>query len=61
MNIPGPTEIDLQIRALSPAMQRTIEKFRAHVAQRERERVRVATEQMDGLRDLARRDQGETP
>jgi predicted ATP-dependent serine protease len=45
-------------RDLSPAMQRTIDKFRQHVAQRERERVRVATEQIEGLRDLARRDQG---
>jgi septal ring factor EnvC (AmiA/AmiB activator) len=61
MNIPGPTEIDIQIRDLSPAMQRTIEKFRAHVAQLERERVRVAAEQMAGLRDLAQRDQSETP
>ena len=55
------TDLDTEGRALSPAIQRTIEKFRAHVAQRERERVRVATEQMEGLRDLARRDQGEAP
>ena len=55
------TDLDAEGRALSPAMQRTIEKFRAHVAQRERERVRVAAEQMAGLRDLAQRDQGETP
>ena len=53
------TDLDTEGRALSPAMQRTIEKFRAHVAQRERERerVRVAAEQMAGLRDLAQRDQ----
>jgi hypothetical protein len=55
------TDQETEGRAPSPAMRRTIEKFRAHVAQRERERVRVATEQMDALRDLARRDQGETP
>jgi hypothetical protein len=52
------TGLDTEGLALSPAMQRTIEKFRAHVAQRERERVRAATEQMEALRDLARRDQG---
>jgi hypothetical protein len=52
---------DNEGRALSPAMQRTRDKLRQHVAQRERERVRVAAEQMAGLRDLARRDQGETP
>ena len=55
------TDLDTEGCALSPAMQRTIEKFRAHVAQRERERVRVAAEQMAGLRDLAQRDQGQTP
>ena len=55
------TDSDAEGRALSPAMRRTIEKFRRYVAQRERERVRVATEQMAGLRDLAQRDQGETP
>ena len=54
------TDLDTEGRALPPAMQRTIEKFRAYVAQRERERVRVAAEQMEALRDLARRDQGET-
>jgi len=54
------TDLDTEGRALSPAMQRTRDKFRQHVAQRERERVRVATEQMEALRDLARRDQGET-
>ena len=51
------TDNDTEGRNLSPAMRRTIEKFRAHVAQRERERVRVAAEQMAGLRDLAQRDQ----
>ena len=55
------TDSDAEGRAPSPAMQRTIDKFRAHVAQRERERVRVAVEQMTGLRDLAQRDQGEMP
>jgi hypothetical protein len=51
------TDQDTEGRDLSPAMRRTIEKFRAHVVQRERERVRVAAEQMAGLRDLAQRDQ----
>jgi len=55
------TDNDTEGRNLSPAMRRTIEKFRAHVEERERERVRVAVEQMAGLRDLARRDQGEAP
>ena len=54
-------DLDIEGRALSPAMRRTIEKFRAHVEERERERVRVAAEQMEALRDLARRDQSETP
>lgn len=49
---------DTEGRDLSPAMQRTIEKFRAHVAQCERERVRVATEQMAGLRDSAHQRAG---
>jgi len=55
------TDSDPEGCALSPAMRRTIEKFRTYVAQCERERVCVATEQMEALRDLARRDQGETP
>jgi hypothetical protein len=49
---------DTEGRDLSPAMQRTRDKFRQHVAQRERERVRVAEEEMKGLRWLAQRDQG---
>jgi len=55
------TDLDTEGRALSPAMRRTIEKFRAHVEKCERERVRIAVEQMEALRDLARRDQGEAP
>jgi hypothetical protein len=55
------TDSDTEGCAPSPAMRRTIDKFRTYVVQRERERVRVAAEQMAGLRDLARRDQGETP
>jgi hypothetical protein len=35
------TDQDTEGRALSPAMRRTIEKFRAHVAERGRERVRA--------------------
>jgi len=54
-------DLETEGRAPPPAMQRTIKKFRTYVAQRERERVRVATEQMEALRDLAQRDQGETP